>query len=142
MVSHASGRFRRMDISSGHLEEIQYGLVFERRRVRDIHNNGSAGKCLSQPFTGKRVDARGTGCGYDIVAFLAQHLDELRADEPASADNDNLHRESPGKWTALANCRVSAGRGPNYNSYLRWRRLMSLLPQQNSCTTPERGGQN
>ena len=70
MMADAGGRFGGVDVSAGRFEEVQNGLVFERRRVGDVDDNGRAGECVREAFAGERVDARGTGGGQDFVAIV------------------------------------------------------------------------
>ena len=59
VMADAGGLFGGEKVSAGRFEEFQHGVVFERRRVGDVDDNGRAGECGRKAFAGERVDARG-----------------------------------------------------------------------------------
>jgi hypothetical protein len=90
-MPHSSGAFRGEEIAARRLEEIQNGLVFERGRVRNIHDDLGAGESFGQSLTGDGVDA-GCGRGRDcLMAVLAKSFDQLSSDEAATPDYHDLH---------------------------------------------------
>ena len=58
VMSHAGGRFGGKEVAPRRLEELQDGLVLERRRVRHVDDDLSACKRFSQSLAGEGVDAR------------------------------------------------------------------------------------
>src|SRR5262245_57664179 len=95
-MPHASGRFRGKEVMACRLEEFQNRLVLERRRVRHVDDDLSACKRLGQSLTSEDVDARRGGRRHYLMAMLTKFVHELCSDEPATADNHNLHAQSPG----------------------------------------------
>src|SRR5437016_1786441 len=82
------------EIAGRRAEELHHRRFLERRGVRDVDDDGGAVEDLGQSLARERVDA-GVRCGrYRFVAVLAKLGDELRADEPGSADDNDLHGES------------------------------------------------
>ena len=77
VVADAGGSFGGVDIAAGGFEEVEHGLVFEGRGVRDIDDDGRAGESIGEAFAGERVDARGTGSGQDLVAVSRRILTSL-----------------------------------------------------------------
>ncbi len=58
-----------------------------------------AGECALEAFAGDGVDAGGARCGEDVVAGVAEVLDELRADEAGAADDGDVHGRGWGLGT-------------------------------------------
>jgi hypothetical protein len=74
------------------MEELQRRRVLERRGVRHVDHHRRADEGLRQPFAGDRVDAaRLAGGRLHLVAVVAELGHELRADQPAAADDDDVH---------------------------------------------------
>ena len=48
VVAHAGFRLSSEDVAGRSFEEFQGDLVFERRRIRDVHDHLRSGQCLSQ----------------------------------------------------------------------------------------------
>jgi hypothetical protein len=66
-MSHAGGRLRREQVTTGRLKELQNGLVLERRRVRQVDNDLCARKCSPSPvmvLTPEFGDAATTSCPF------------------------------------------------------------------------------
>jgi hypothetical protein len=57
VMPHASGRLGGKEVTPRRLEELQDGLVLERRRVGHVDDNLSAGKRFRQSLTSDGVDA-------------------------------------------------------------------------------------
>jgi hypothetical protein len=91
MVPHAGGTFRSKKVSAWCLEEVQYCRVLPRRRVRYVNDNLSADQRFSQSFTSDGVDAGRRWGRHDLMTILPKVVHELSADEPAAADDDDLH---------------------------------------------------
>src|SRR5262245_66466819 len=95
MVPNARCGLRREKVAAGGLEEFQHRLVLPHRRVRQVDDYLSAGKCFRQSLTSDGVDAGIGRGGEGLVAALAQNGDGLRAYQAGAADNDDLHMRSP-----------------------------------------------
>ncbi|MNT22837.1 hypothetical protein D3C72_1582340 [compost metagenome] len=91
MVLHAGHGFRGQQVASRGFEELEHGLVLERRRVRHVQHHLRALQGLGQAFAGDGVHARGRRCGDDLMAGVAQLADDLRTDEARAADDNDLH---------------------------------------------------
>ncbi|MDT4829574.1 hypothetical protein FQZ97_629970 [compost metagenome] len=83
--------FRSGEVTSGLLEEVQHGGIFERRRVGDIDDDIGPFKRPLQAFTGDRVDTGVRRGREDIMPLLAQVRAELGADQAGSANDYDLH---------------------------------------------------
>src|SRR6476660_9288640 len=94
-MANARRGFRLEEIARRGLEEPQHRRVLERWGVGYVDNHGDSLEGCGQAFPRERVDARRGGRRLRPVTFPAKLLDELRSDEPRSADNDDLHRELP-----------------------------------------------
>ena len=105
MMPHASGRFRGKEVATRRLEELQNRLVLERRRIRHVDDNLSARKRFSQSLARDGVDAGGGRCRHDLMAKLAQPVDEFRSDEPAATDDYDLHVRHTLRHGASIRCR-------------------------------------
>jgi hypothetical protein len=73
------------------LEEVHHRRVVPRGRVRHVDDDLSALERLLQSVTGERVDPGVGRRRKRVLARLAELPDELRADEAAPADDDDLH---------------------------------------------------
>jgi hypothetical protein len=58
---------------------------------RDVDDHRRSRERLVEPFTRQRVDACLEVGGDGVVPMLAELVHELRSDEPATADDDDLH---------------------------------------------------
>jgi len=92
VVADVGGHFCGEDVASRGLEELQHCCVAPNGCVRDVDNNPGGLERFGQPLAGHRVDTRVRRRRERLVAGLAQLPDELRSDEAAAADHDDLHR--------------------------------------------------
>src|SRR5262245_38172675 len=106
MVTHPGSLLRGQQVAGRCLEELQHRGVREGRRVRHVHDDVRARERLGQPLAGQGVDAR-RGCRrHGLMAEFTEDGHEFLPDEPAAADHNNLHVESPdcrplrGDWNA------------------------------------------
>ena len=93
-------------------EEVERRRVLEVGRVRHVDDDRCAVERRGEPFAGDRVDAE-PGRGRDgLVAVLGEPGDDLRADQPGAADDDDLHDSScpPCSHVALAGSQVPVTR--------------------------------
>ncbi|MNW04602.1 hypothetical protein D3C71_2007110 [compost metagenome] len=91
MVAHAGPGLGSQQIAARGLEELQHGLVFEGRRVRDIDHDADAGQRFVQPFAGDRVHAGRGRRGDGLMAALVEQFDEFGADQARAADDQDFH---------------------------------------------------
>ncbi|MNT50563.1 hypothetical protein D3C72_1874890 [compost metagenome] len=85
------GLFRSGEVTSGCLEEIQHGGVFERRRVRHVDDDIGTFERLLQAFAGDGIDAGIRRGRKDVMAPLTQVVAELGSDQAGSANDYDLH---------------------------------------------------
>jgi hypothetical protein len=71
VMANAGGLLRRKKVALGSLEKLQYRLVFERRRIGEIHNDLCPHKNLVEPLAGERVDPALGRCCDHLVTTLA-----------------------------------------------------------------------
>src|SRR5262249_12638805 len=71
-------------------EELHDRLLFERRRVRDVDENGRITQNLSKAFARQSVDARVWRGRHGVPTLRAQQFHQFRSDQPGSTDNDDL----------------------------------------------------
>jgi hypothetical protein len=90
VVPDTGGGLGREKVATGGLEELQHRLVFKRRRIGEVDYHLRAGHGLFDALAGDGVDAAIGGGGDDLVAALTQNGDGLRADQPGTADDDDL----------------------------------------------------
>src|SRR6476660_336794 len=95
VMADACRGFGLEEIARRRSEEHQRRRVLERWGIGYVDNHGGSLEGSGQAFPGERVDARRRGRRLREVTLPAELLDELRSDEPRSADNDDLHRELP-----------------------------------------------
>ena len=95
VVADAGGRLRGQQVAGRRREEVERRRVLEVGRVRHVDDDRRAVERRGEAFAGDRVDAK-SGRGRDrLVALLGELGDDLRADEPGAADDDDLHSEAP-----------------------------------------------
>ena len=91
MVFHSGGEFGVQEVPGRGLEEIEHRVVVRNRRVRDVDDDLRAIKRVGQTLSGQRIDAGVRRRSHGVVTSVAELLDELRADEARSADDNDLH---------------------------------------------------
>ena len=91
VMTNAGGRLRVEEVAGRGLEELEHGSVLERRRVRHVDDHLCALERIGDAFTGERVHARVRRRRDRFVAGVAELGDELRADEPGTANHDEFH---------------------------------------------------
>jgi hypothetical protein len=96
-MPHPCGRFRRQQVAGRPVEELEYGGVLERGSVRHVDHHGRSRHGIGESLAGDRVDARARRRRDRLVAVLAELGDELRSDEPAAADDSDLHAAKTGQ---------------------------------------------
>src|SRR5689334_6330673 len=74
------------------------------------------------PLARDAVDAAFRRAGDDLVAALAQNGDDLRADQPGAADDDDLHRLPPLSITGASQIWFERKRVKTSAGVLRWSR--------------------
>ena len=90
MLDSRSG-FSSQKIAPRSLEEFHDGLVFERRRVCNVHYNLGAHQHLCQALAAESIHARRRRGGNHFMTFCLEALDQFGTNETGSANNDNFH---------------------------------------------------
>ena len=85
----------RQQVARRRLEELHHGGVLEGWRVRHVDDDVGAGQRFGEPLARDGVDAGSRRGRHHLVALCAERRHDLRADEPATADNHDLHRHYP-----------------------------------------------
>ena len=75
-MAYACGRFIGEEITSRCFEELQYGCVFPRGRVRYVNDGGCTLQRFGQSFAGDSVDPGVGGCRYSFMPALAKLVDK------------------------------------------------------------------
>ena len=83
------------DVLGGGHEEDHDVVVREGRRVGHVDHDVGAGQGVVQSFAGQDVDAGPRRGRYRVVTVGIELLNDLRADQPGSADDDDPSRVAP-----------------------------------------------
>src|SRR4029077_10762005 len=83
--------FSGQHVAGGSFEEFQHGLIFERRRIRDIHDHLRSCYRLGQTFSGNRINALGRRCRNDFVATRTEEVHYFASNEAPAAEDDYFH---------------------------------------------------
>lgn len=88
---HAGLPLRLDEVGGRGDEEVHDCVVLERRRVRHVDDDIGSGDSLVESFLRQGVAASLEGGGNRLVTVSVELDDELGADQPGSADDDDLH---------------------------------------------------
>ena len=91
MVTNTSLCLSLDEVAPRGLEEVQHGSLLEGGRVGDVDYSLRAVQRRGEPLASQRVHTRGGRGRYGVVAEPEQICDDLAADQPGPADDDNLH---------------------------------------------------
>src|ERR1700733_16244048 len=90
MVLDARCLFRGKKVALGSFEKVQHDVVFERRRICQIHDDLRSCQGFVEPLSGERVDPALGGGRDHLMAALTQNGDGFRANKASAADHDDF----------------------------------------------------